>query len=469
MSIYEQLARLRPLMPVQALADIIGERFALPEPRYKGYYSHSEVAGFGAKLTADGRIGSLSYTQGFPTELTVAGLHIGMSSDAAKAVLPSMSPVQGDDADRARREYGIVSHAAATPDGNVVDLRFKDGKLIGFDLHRPGLEYPAPPNRNATDRIKHAYDIEMLHRPVDRQSPGNHGWVFGLPPGIKTEQWPLDPVSGYPLMHGFTVLLPEDYRVHGPEIVALSFFATAADQNDGGARVRAPLRSAILGDGPVPTDPDLASFWRHAQTKHPRLHRMKDILDYEYAVILLTRDEFDGPLCLPPQIEPNAGFATTSPPEWLEIGAGLSYLKFSGALAEPQITLRTEDYFSYKVLGEIPDGTLAWNRAIRWTPRGEDPNAGIAPEDGYGAPTDSGYVDHAYYEGDEISAETYRVHDWAKDHKNDHIGGTMRPVQAMPAFSPFYIEFEEYFGGYNFGGGNGQLDFLEMRLDWACG
>jgi hypothetical protein len=33
----------------------------------------------------------------------------------------------------------------------------------------------------------------------------------------------------------------------------------------------------------------------------------------------------------------------------------------------------------------------------------------------------------------------------------------------------FYVEFEEYLGGYNFGGGNGQLDFLNMQLDWACG
>lgn len=38
-----------------------------------------------------------------------------------------------------------------------------------------------------------------------------------------------------------------------------------------------------------------------------------------------------------------------------------------------------------------------------------------------------------------------------------------------PRFSPFYVGFEEYLGGYNFGTGNGQLDFLNMKLDWACG
>ena len=45
----------------------------------------------------------------------------------------------------------------------------------------------------------------------------------------------------------------------------------------------------------------------------------------------------------------------------------------------------------------------------------------------------------------------------------------MRPCQAVPEMSPFYIEFEEYFGGYNFGGGNAQLDFGGMKFDWACG
>jgi hypothetical protein len=45
----------------------------------------------------------------------------------------------------------------------------------------------------------------------------------------------------------------------------------------------------------------------------------------------------------------------------------------------------------------------------------------------------------------------------------------MTPVQSTPRFSPFYIEFEEYMGGYNFGTGNCQLDFLNVELDWACG
>ncbi len=43
-------------------------------------------------------------------------------------------------------------------------------------------------------------------------------------------------------------------------------------------------------------------------------------------------------------------------------------------------------------------------------------------------------------------------------------------MQGIPdGFTPFHIGFEEELGGYNFGGGNAQLDFSAMRFDWACG
>lgn len=45
----------------------------------------------------------------------------------------------------------------------------------------------------------------------------------------------------------------------------------------------------------------------------------------------------------------------------------------------------------------------------------------------------------------------------------------MRLCQAVPEMNPFYIEFEEYSGGYNFGDCNAQLDFRDMKFDWTCG
>ncbi|MCR1760511.1 hypothetical protein NAG17_19565, partial [Pseudomonas aeruginosa] len=75
---------------------------------------------------------------------------------------------------------------------------------------------------------------------------------------------------------------------------------------------------------------------------------------------------------------------------------------------------------------------------------------------------------HYWLDG-KIERDNYREHPWVEGHLPNHIGGTMRPVQGVPEMSPFYVEFEEYLGGYNFGGGNAQLDFRDMRFDWACG
>lgn len=81
----------------------------------------------------------------------------------------------------------------------------------------------------------------------------------------------------------------------------------------------------------------------------------------------------------------------------------------------------------------------------------------------------SGYQQPYYYEGGDPKAANYREHDWTADHARGHIGDTMQPIQTTPRFSPYYVEFNEHLGGFNFGSGNCQLDFLNMQLDWACG
>ena len=106
--------------------------------------------------------------------------------------------------------------------------------------------------------------------------------------------------------------------------------------------------------------------------------------------------------------------------------------------------------------------------ALHWTPRACDPNAGRTPTDPYEhAPTD--YEQPFYFEIDDTGQEVAKDHRWVEGHAANHIGGTMKPVQSVPAFSPFYVEFEEEMGGYNFGGGNAQLDIRDMKFGWACG
>ena len=309
-----------------------------------------------------------------------------------------------------------------------------------------------------------AYDIEMLTRSADPAR--DHGWCFGLPPGISPQQWPLDPANGYPLMHGFTLLLPEDYRVHGPEIVALSFFATAPDHNDGGPCCVEGIAELVeAATRERPSDPDLMPFWQAGRQQHKRLFRMKDILDCSYAVILLTQQEFDGPPCTPEPIADNRLLAMTPRPAWLDRGAAAALWDTNFSI---HLKLPVENHYLYKILGGLPPQDITFSRALRWSARANDPNAGKVPRERWSGEA-NGYQSHWYRLDGKPGVENYREHEWAKGHKQNHIGGTMRPVQNIPEFSPFYIGFEEYFGGYNFGGGNAQLDFRDMKFDWACG
>ena len=114
--------------------------------------------------------------------------------------------------------------------------------------------------------------------------------------------------------------------------------------------------------------------------------------------------------------------------------------------------------------GEAAPETLAESRALHWTPRAHDPNAGRSPVDEFAhEPTD--YIQPLFPDAD----DDYHVHDWVAAFSLNHVGGTMQPSQSTPAFSPHYVEFEEAMGGFNFGGGNAQLDLRDMRFEWACG
>ena len=59
---------------------------------------------------------------------------------------------------------------------------------------------------------------------------------------------------------------------------------------------------------------------------------MSDILDYEYAVILLTEAEFNGPLCLPPKLGANPYLDADKQPKWMTVGSGYAQFSDMGGL-----------------------------------------------------------------------------------------------------------------------------------------
>ena len=70
-----------------------------------------------------------------------------------------------------------------------------------------------------------AYDLELLQTPPARGTDSDHGWCYGLPPGITESQWPLSRCDGFPMQPCFTLRLPEQYRTRGADYIALTMFA----------------------------------------------------------------------------------------------------------------------------------------------------------------------------------------------------------------------------------------------------
>lgn len=251
----------------------------------------------------------------------------------------------------------------------------------------------------------------------------NQGWAFGRPVGIKTSQWPRSSVNGLPMAHLFIILVPQQYRVKGDDFVAISLF-----QADDHVALEVEGVEDAINEGKFPDDSENADFWNslkeYTQNKHPKEIHLNDIIDGNWSLIWLTREEFEGdPVELPNKNCIYPGYDSQD---------GL-------------------DCFS-----EDKDPQF-----VKLVERKDDPNVGKDLEDFPDEEDENAYIDMYSDKGQELGLEDFS--------KLNHFGGTANPVQYTPAFSPFYFEFEENLGNANMGGGNGQIDLKNDELDWACG
>lgn len=302
-----------------------------------------------------------------------------------------------------------------------------------------------------------AYDLELLQHPPARRTEINHGWCYGLPPGIAESQWPLSPYDGFPMQPCFTLRLPEQYRVKGPDYVALAMFAD--QQHDEPREVEAVAAYLNAETAQRPADPHLFPYWNYRQSRHPMEFRMKDIIDHNFAAIWLTEAEFAGPLCPPPSLIGNPLLQNNPPPPWLEKGSARAAFDLNVGSYDSAEEIAQK--YWYRLFGRIPDiGHRAY--AIGLSVRKGDPNVGRPPRDHLLHKDELGAYIAPYTEAGE-------PFDLANLSGRNHLGGTMFPCQWTPKYSATYLEFEEHFGGFNFGGGNGQLDLATMEFDWGCG
>jgi hypothetical protein len=302
-----------------------------------------------------------------------------------------------------------------------------------------------------------AYDLELLKHTPARGTAADHGWCYGLPPGISESQWPLSPYDGFPMQPCFTLKIPEQYRAKGADYVALTMFAD--QQHDEPSEVEAIADYLGTEASERPADPNLKPYWIYKQNRHPMEFRMKDIIDHNFAAIWLTAAEFAGPLCQPPGLTGNPLLAHNPPPPWLEYGSARATFDFHIGSYDSIEEIANKEW--YRRFGRVPDiGQHAY--AIGIIPRDGDPNVGHPPRDKILHKDELG----AYIAPYSKDAEPF---DLAPLSGRNHLGGTMFPCQWTPKFSATYLEIEEHFGGFNFGGGNGQLDLEAMEFDWACG
>lgn len=243
------------------------------------------------------------------------------------------------------------------------------------------------------------------------------GWTGARAPGIRTDQWPLSPTTGLPMMHAITLWLPPEYRRRGPDLVGISFWA---------------------GEG------QFAANWTWEPlyptiNPHPQLQIMTDIIDGKFALLWHTEAELTGPPADPP---PDIRSAD-----------------------QREVDDEGSNAWSNPAPGGADPAPVAVHKV--WsTPRDWDVNAGIAPVEWYSDASkspDNHYQD--WYHGPEEFTRVAR--EFAT---RTHLGGTCFPVQSLPeGLTPYYLELQEI-SGLNFGGGGvAQIDLESGVFDWACG
>lgn len=279
-----------------------------------------------------------------------------------------------------------------------------------------------------------------------REILDQQGWCFGLPRGISPEQWPMDPANGYPLVHAFTIKIPQCYECHGPEIVAMSFFGPSF-MNQDTAFIDPDIEVAMTSTV-APDDVDLLMFWKDESRRHNCLHRMKDAIGNNYAAILLTDAAFNSNFCQLPTLQPNSRRDRNKPPRWIDQGS---------ASACQDRAILTNFYAS---IDRTPIDKY-FRFLLRTDEIHDDPNAGVPVCDEFDM-DQTGYV-QSYYVDDN---DDYILHEWSERERWSHIGGTMRPGQNMPRMSIYYMEVEEEIGGLAIAGGTLQIDFKNMTCNF---
>lgn len=176
---FETFARLRPLMPIQALIEAAGAAWQAPVPEDEGYVSYKGTDGMpvcSAYLDVENRLHKICFYRSFPRGGS-GEVYIGMPVQAALAARPGMCPIDGSEGEEwARRN--IVVYRETNAVGDVIELRVRDDRLLAIELSCPGLIAPERPYKYADPRLTRASPPGMAEHPHLQGAP-EPSWRLG--------------------------------------------------------------------------------------------------------------------------------------------------------------------------------------------------------------------------------------------------------------------------------------------------
>jgi len=223
----------------------------------------------------------------------------------ADATCERPGPEQDEAAREAIRAGAVVGHRtdeAGDPEYLVLSPPTADAAvyLFGAKGHRKGAASVAAFVTGEVARLRGR--MPEAHRFGTEPRGEAVGYAYGAPPGLTDAEWPRHRDGGFPLAHGFTIELPEAYRVRrnkaGEPFVALSFFHPGNAEACGYESLEGVAQLFESPDGPPPSDPFLAAVAAHTKalaeppSDERYVHTFADPLGHTHAVVLHTKASY---------------------------------------------------------------------------------------------------------------------------------------------------------------------------------
>lgn len=175
-----RIATLRPMMPVEELARLMGSQWSPPDG--DGRVPDTFSRGFSVQVDMAGKVGKVGFYKTFQAKEMIEGLSIGMPLADALSARSGLQRLPDDP----EMPAGWTQYADRTEAGFALLMRVRDNRVGALEISNPEAVYPEPEKLLADPRLTLAYDLlrepQCLQPATHRDTHWNGGWSLGLPP-----------------------------------------------------------------------------------------------------------------------------------------------------------------------------------------------------------------------------------------------------------------------------------------------